>query len=1364
MKKIQFFLTAAAILFTQVLQAQSLDPVILDKTATGPNDDGTYTLTLKSYVTGETMPVSKMAPADIIFTMDLSGSMKNNIGKDDVYTEKTKKITASIKAVKETTKTMTATAKDAFKAVNQLGTVAKTTMKATDRTTSSTKNWTHKAVTANTTGTADYSHFYKDENGDYYAVRKWEKLLNSDTGKENVYAIGYQDKNGNTWYLTSTGKSATYENVTSNTATLWNGTLYKGWAYRYHRTGNSTDGYTYQCYGFDNGNEDATVASQWYYLHTDGEYYPVRRSATLSDGNGNNDVYGAWVEINGVKWYLHGDKLDTDYDKTMKSQYRAIWFGAPLYKGGWTYTTIKVFNASGAHYYQYTDGKRYPVQKATEEVGGVTTYQAFVEIPGVGKRYLYGTNSLSETPCPFSTANDIPMYFGELYTGGWTTANITDGTTGTSHYYLHTDGEYYPVRKSTTADNHQVYVELPEGTRYFDGNGLSTEPYPLSPTNKYVAFYFGTLYTVTGWTSATIKTATAEGGHFYLHSDGHYYPVLKETLTSPTTTYQAYVMLPGSDGNLTVKKYLWGHELHDEPCPYSAATTTVFYYGTLYTGGWTQATFTVASSDAGGHLYLHTDGEYYPVQKETKTVNVDGVDKTTYQVYVVLPEGKRYVWGYGVHEDPYPYSWATKASLYFGPLYSGGFNYSHHITTKSAGGEFYKHTDGKYYRVLGQTGVVVNGNSTWQLYVLLPDAEGNETVKKYLWGHGLHDDPYPFSVQKTVGIYFGELYQGGWAYADITAGSATGGHYILYEGEYYPVKKKSMTVSDNSTRQAYVNLPDPDNTGETITWYLTPTGLSQSPYTWSRNTDGKSTIWFGSLYLLKQYDYSRYEGLRRAVYSFVEELAAMSVANGVHNRVALTQYATHGWAYKPNNSNTANNLALPHLKQFTNADADGNSAVLCDFKDLTEPDQVEALKAALPEGTPTTGGTSGRWGMSLARGLFLREGGSEIDYDGNGSVDGYEKRVFAGDPYAPDEDGIVRKKILISIGDGEDYDTGALNRTLWKNYANNVFKVDVPDAKVFVVHVQTTAIHADEKAIASPDETREDGSVFHYYYDVRYYDESLIEALLGITSEISGAAVELGEQAVVHDVVKPEFQIPAGARIQIFTANCTGFDDVNNVLLFEDEDSWESFDGSYERIDNPDKTTTINVTGFDFSANWCGPHGTGEDAVYSGKQLIVQFPIIANEGIVGGVLPTNDPNSAIWDDEGKPLEEYPIPYVGPFPIHIQISKTGMKAGDSAVFQIWRKAKEASSFDKTGDPYMKVVLTGSDDGSAVLADIVDLDPNFDYLVEETGWSWKYTPGTTAISTVEQKVNPFEFSNTPKTVTTKSAEDHKENKFF
>ena len=186
------------------------------------------------------------------------------------------------------------------------------------------------------------------------------------------------------------------------------------------------------------------------------------------------------------------------------------------------------------------------------------------------------------------------------------------------------------------------------------------------------------------------------------------------------------------------------------------------------------------------------------------------------------------------------------------------------------------------------------------------------------------------------------------------------------------------------------------------------------------------------------------------------------------------------------------------------------------------------------------------------------------------------------------------------------------------------------------------------------------------------------------------------------------------------------------------------------------------MTGFDFSANWCGNHGTGIG--YAGKQLIIQVPIIPKDGIVGGEIPTNTSDSAILDEDGNKVEEYPIPVVGPFPVHIQISKTGLQEGDSAVFLIWRKATTATNFDKTGLPFMKVVLTGNADGTAVVAGIKNLDPDYHYLIEESAWSWKYTPSA-PISTVDQTVNPFEFTTTLKTgITTKSGDAKAKNEMF
>ena len=218
----------------------------------------------------------------------------------------------------------------------------------------------------------------------------------------------------------------------------------------------------------------------------------------------------------------------------------------------------------------------------------------------------------------------------------------------------------------------------------------------------------------------------------------------------------------------------------------------------------------------------------------------------------------------------------------------------------------------------------------------------------------------------------------------------------------------------------------------------------------------------------------------------------------------------------------------------------------------------------------------------------------------------------------------------------------------------------------------------------------------------------------------------------------------------MYTANCTGVS--NSVLQFQSEDDWDSFNGAVTKTVNiDDGTTTVRVSGFDFSENWCGDHGT--ELGYRGKQLIVRITIQPKDGIVGGVVATNTADSKVimtTNGVDRTLKTYPIPTVSGIPIYIQISKSGLKKGDSAIFHIRRKTRGTANFTLTGNPYMRLVLTGNAEGTAVTAEIANLDPGYVYLIQEIEkWSWTYTPTVNSISTDDQTTNPFVFGNTPKT---------------
>ena len=108
-------------------------------------------------------------------------------------------------------------------------------------------------------------------------------------------------------------------------------------------------------------------------------------------------------------------------------------------------------------------------------------------------------------------------------------------------------------------------------------------------------------------------------------------------------------------------------------------------------------------------------------------------------------------------------------------------------------------------------------------------------------------------------------------------------------------------------------------------------------------------------------------------------------------------------------------------------------------------------------------------------------------------------------------------------------------------------------------------------------------------------------------------------------------------------------------------------------------------------------------------------------------------------------------------VYVDIKKSGLKNGESAIFNIYSTKDVTAS----STPYMQIVLTGNAAGSEVSRKIA-LTPG-DWTVMETGWSWTYTGKSASNETVLDNPaskrtihdNPsdaeriFSFTNTKKT---------------
>lgn len=331
------------------------------------------------------------------------------------------------------------------------------------------------------------------------------------------------------------------------------------------------------------------------------------------------------------------------------------------------------------------------------------------------------------------------------------------------------------------------------------------------------------------------------------------------------------------------------------------------------------------------------------------------------------------------------------------------------------------------------------------------------------------------------------------------------------------------------------------------------------------------------------------------------------------------------------------------------------------------------------------------------------------------------------------------------------------------------------------------------------------------YYQDASNGEDLSEIFSGIgQSATGGSDVAMDEQTVTEvDVVSASFTLPPGAdesSIKVYTSKCLGIDE-DGELVFGTKDPntgaeviggrWEIPDNpytydKYETVDGkrvlvesglpvddnidielkvsglvPGKKDMIEVTGFDYGNNFCGPE-TDEDGnvTYNGYKVIVEIPIMMDDSAVGGPhVATNAPGSGIYVG-GVNIAPFVSPVVS-LPVNLHINKQGLREGESAKFTVERAVlpddwtKPATSSDPAYDQLSwedvtSVFVTrreGDLEGEPEtqikgLPSTNDQGKEYVYRIKEDNWSWSYTPGRTTIFTSDQLVvNPFIFTNTP-----------------
>ena len=221
------------------------------------------------------------------------------------------------------------------------------------------------------------------------------------------------------------------------------------------------------------------------------------------------------------------------------------------------------------------------------------------------------------------------------------------------------------------------------------------------------------------------------------------------------------------------------------------------------------------------------------------------------------------------------------------------------------------------------------------------------------------------------------------------------------------------------------------------------------------------------------------------------------------------------------------------------------------------------------------------------------------------------------------------------------------------------------------------------------------------YYLTANTAAELENAFESINKQTGGSSTKLTSTAVLKDAVTPYFEIPGGAdaKVTLKTANCTGADD-NGKLTFGAETA------APNGVAAPVKDNTVSVTGFDYSANWCGPRtDAAGSTTYSGQKLIVEFKIQPTDTFLGG----NGVQTNVGTDDGiyAPGETTPVEKFQPQQVDVTVKAVKPEATGTEIYLGEktdlkdRITTDIPQLDGTNNAYVDVTYTVKDENGTVV---------------------------------------------------------------
>lgn len=396
---------------------------------------------------------------------------------------------------------------------------------------------------------------------------------------------------------------------------------------------------------------------------------------------------------------------------------------------------------------------------------------------------------------------------------------------------------------------------------------------------------------------------------------------------------------------------------------------------------------------------------------------------------------------------------------------------------------------------------------------------------------------------------------------------------------------------------------------------------------------------------------TRLNALKNAATTFAKAVATKAAgedgdinapADNVNHRIAVVGFAS-GQRYNGTNYNYNNTEVFVGSNQYrygTAAQGQYGNA----FQNMNTSTGVGNVSASI-EALSADGGTLTNLGLEM----------------GNG--------IFGANPIA---EGEKRNRVVIVFSDGvpgwSGYDSDTANSAITQaGTAKNTYGATVYTIGIFPGADATSAGNQNGNETEKANWFMQRVSSNTQYPQSPSYYLSAADAgtLNSIFQQISdqietgGTTSTLTSDAVVKDIISPQFTLPAGttaANITVETYACTG-KNANDDYTWSNNNSTMGATASISG-------DQVNVTGFNFSENYVGTVTENGNTTYRGHKLVISFKVQPKAGFLGGNEVYTNTSAGIYENNTaeNPLLTFDRPTV-----NVPIQDVTVTAKDKNVY-------------------------------------------------------------------------------------------------